>query len=91
VYSAEVGSKNGDPLTMKDHAMKKVVRAIIEANGGDGPSVKRTMDTNYHKGIVWWKDERVAEWTENEGIGYLKLLGYMLQHEATFKALLKKE
>jgi hypothetical protein len=91
VDSAEGGYKSGDPAMMKNRAMKKVVRTIIEANGGDGPSVKKTMDTSYPKGVVWWKDERVAEWTENEGTGYMKLLGYMLQHEATFKAFLKKE
>ena len=46
----------------KDRAVRKVVRTIIEVNGGDGSKVKAEIDARYKKGVVLWRDSRVAEW-----------------------------
>ena len=40
------------------------MRTIIEENGGNGQVVKEHIHANYRKGILWWKDERVAEWKD---------------------------
>ena len=50
----------------KDRAVGKFVRAIIEHNGGDCAEVKKRVDAKYRRGIVIWKDERVAEWSDKE-------------------------
>ena len=56
------GSDAGSEAAQKDRAVRKVVRAIIEANGGEGKVVKQNIDARYRKGVVMWKDARVAEW-----------------------------
>jgi hypothetical protein len=50
---------------MKERAVRKLVRAIIETQGGNGKAVKANIDTNYNRGIVWWMDERIAEWKDD--------------------------
>ena len=50
----------------REKAVRKVVRTIIESNGGDGKTIKTDIETDYKKGIVWWKDERVAEWKDDK-------------------------
>ena len=54
-----------DADAKRERAVRKVVWTIIEAIGGDGQHVKAELETNYRKGIVWWRDERVAEWDGN--------------------------
>eukprot|EP00973_Karenia_brevis_P030425 4194603-Karenia_brevis.AAC.1 len=39
-------------------SVRKLVRTIIEMNGGNGKAIKEHIDTNYAQGIVWWKDLR---------------------------------
>ena len=63
--------------------MRKFVRAIIEANGGDGAKVKQDMDAKYRKGTVIWKDERVAEWSAKEQKLILKGEGLQYQNVST--------
>ena len=58
---------NRDPKSedeMKAKAVRKLVRTVIQENGGDGKDVKKRIDTNYPKGIVWFKDARIAEWKD---------------------------
>ena len=55
----------------KDKAVRKMVRVLIEQNGGDGPTVKKRIDAKYKVGIVWWKGDdnkwnKVAEWKKEE-------------------------
>ena len=50
-----------DPSPSKSKGIRKVVRMIIEAGGGDGPTTKKDIVTNYGKRKVWWKDVKVAE------------------------------
>ena len=57
------------------------MRTIIEANGGDGKVVKQHIDANYAKGILRWKDERVAEWQD----GRLVFKGAALAWKATWE------
>ncbi|CAK0835085.1 unnamed protein product, partial [Prorocentrum cordatum] len=56
---------------LREKAVRKVVRTIVESNGGDGDAIKQDVDTNYKKGLVWWKDKRAAVW----GDGRMTLLG----------------
>ena len=51
-----------NPDWNRERAVRKVVRCIIEGNGGNGPEVKTDMDISYRRGVVWFKDERIAEW-----------------------------
>ena len=62
VGAARVG---GD--TPKERATRKVVRAIIEANGGNGRALKADghVYANYGRGFVIWKGTRVAAWNES--------------------------
>jgi len=76
-----------DEHARKEKAVRKVVRTLIEANGGDGQSVKQDIDTNYTKGIVWWKDERVAEWSN----GAMELKGKMVPYTDAYNRLMGKE
>ena len=46
----------------KERAIGKVKLVILE-NGGN----KEDIETDYKRGIVWWQDERVAEWKESRG------------------------
>ena len=46
-------------------AIRKVVRLIIEKEGGDGAVTKRDIFARYPKGKVLWKDVVVALWDEN--------------------------
>ena len=73
----------------KDKAVRKLVRAIIEGNGGDGPGVKKHMDAKYKKGIVIWKDERVATWSAKEQKLILK--GEGLQYQDAYDLLMLKK
>ena len=91
-YNVDASAKGSlDGNQDKERAVKKVVRVIIEANGGDGATLKKEIETNYPRGTVLWKGERVAEWTEDKAIGLMKLMGYMVQHEKTFRAFFKTE
>ncbi|CAK0902761.1 unnamed protein product [Prorocentrum cordatum] len=72
-----------DSNPRKTKTVRKVVRTIIESNPGNGDDIKKSIDTDYGRGIVWWNDRRVAEWKENEGEGKMKLLGAAEQCQET--------
>ena len=75
-----------DPSTAaQEKAVRKLVRVIIEANGGNGAIVKEDIETNYKRGIVWWKDERVGEWKQD----HMELMGAAAAYTEAFQALLK--
>ena len=61
-----------------------MVRAIIEANGGDGKLVKQEIDARYRKGVVLWKDQRVAEWKD----GNMNLINAGTQFQESFQKLM---
>ena len=69
----------------REKAVRKVVRAIIESNGGDGAAIKQEMEFSYKRGIVWWREERVAEWKD----GHMKLKGAAEQYAEAFKTLMQ--
>ena len=69
----------------RERAVRKVVRVIIESNGGDGQAVKKDIETNYKREIVWWKDQRAAEWKE----GRMVLMGAAAGYLEAFEALSK--
>ena len=69
----------------REKAVRKAVRVIIESNGGNGDLIKKDIDTNYKRGIVWWKDERVAEWNGD----HMQLLGAAAGYLETFQAMLQ--
>ncbi|CAK0905463.1 unnamed protein product, partial [Prorocentrum cordatum] len=82
-----VGSKRQDQSLEevgRGKAARKVARTIIEANGGGGgDSIKRDIDANFKKGIAWWKEKRVAVWTD----GQMKLFGDAAAHQGKFDEL----
>jgi hypothetical protein len=70
-----------------EKAVRKVVRTIIEKSGGDGPAIKKLIETDYRRGIVWYREVHVAEWHD----GSMGLLGEMQQFADHFTALLAKQ
>ena len=79
--------RESDEDEAKVKAMRKVVRIVIEKNGGDGMEVKKRLETKYGKGRVWWKDERIATWDGKKGEMILK--GWAKQHEQEFLQLMR--
>ena len=77
--------KTGEEDRVK--AVRKVVRLIIEKNGRNGSEVKKDLDTNYTKGIVWWNGEQVAEWSASHN--KMQLQGWAKQHEEAFAELIE--
>jgi len=71
----------------KERAVRKLVRAIIECNGGDGATVKQDIDAKYWNGIVVYKDERVAEWNAEEQKMILKGEGF--KYQRAYEALME--
>eukprot|EP00973_Karenia_brevis_P008126 1100247-Karenia_brevis.AAC.1 len=57
------GSKSDEDKS-REFATRKVVRVIIEQNGGDGARIKKEqkLHANYAKGRVVWNGARVATW-----------------------------
>ena len=41
----------------KERAVRKVVRLLIENNGGNGEQIKKKIDAKYRWGAVWWQGE----------------------------------
>ena len=78
-----------DPDPGKSKAVKKVVRLLIEKHGGDGPTVKKQMQTNYNKGLVGWKGEVVAEW--NEETREMKLMGEVAAWQGEYRKMMGEE
>ena len=75
--------------SMRERAVRKLVRAIIESTGGDGATVKQDIETHYRKGIVWWKDSRVGEWSSVDT--KMHLLANGLQFQSAFDKLMIAE
>ena len=74
---------------MRERAVRKVVRAIIETSGGDGTTVKQDIETHYRKGIVWWKEGRVAEW--NNADMEMTILPSGTQFQSAFDKLMNSQ
>jgi hypothetical protein len=84
IYTNRDGN-NSEADEARDKAVRKLVRAIIEVEGGDAKAVKELIDTNYRKGIVRYKDLRVGEYMD----GQMQLKGEGLRMESKFKALMQ--
>ncbi|CAK0870302.1 unnamed protein product [Prorocentrum cordatum] len=54
---------DGAEAAMGDEKAEQVAE---ETGGKDPQHVKKLIDTHYRKGIVWFKDTRVAEWDDKE-------------------------
>lgn len=71
-YNGQTVFANVDGLAgpSEDAAMKravsKLVRTIIEKNGGDGTVIKQSIKTQYNKGFLWWNGQRVGEWSSDK-------------------------
>lgn len=86
IYTNVDSPTGGD---QRERAVRKVVRVIIEQNGNNGKEIKKDIDTDYVKGIVWWKDERVAEW--DEGQCKMELKGDVKEYAEQFKTLMEQK
>ena len=73
----------------RERATRKLVRAIIETQGGDGQMVKEEIDANYRKGVVWWQEVRVAEWSNTSH--KLCFVGSHAEFETKFNLLMARE
>ena len=62
VNRAEQGTSDDQARTK---AVRKVVRAIIEEEGG-GAHTKTKIDTNYRRGTVWYHDVRMGEFRDGQ-------------------------
>lgn len=82
------GNDDDDP---KGKAINKVVRVLIEQNGGDGQAIKAQIKKNRITGEVFWKEEQVAKWDEAKG--EMELMGAAAGYKEAFLALFppKKE
>jgi hypothetical protein len=49
---------------VNEKAVRKLVRAIIETEGGCPSEVRAKIDTDYRKGIVRYNDCRIGEYTD---------------------------
>ena len=84
----------GKPLegdAAREKGVRKIARLLIEQNGGDGPSVKKRIDTKYPTGVVCWKGEdglwkKVAEWKTAEG--KVRLMSDAAAFQAQFDKLM---
>jgi predicted Fe-S protein YdhL (DUF1289 family) len=85
IFANADGRKKLEDRT-REKAVRKVVRAIIEYSGGNGSEVKAALETNYKKGIVWWKGVRAAEWDAAES--KMVLLGDAVPLQAAFDVLM---
>ena len=68
VYVNAGATQKNDADAAREKAVRKVVRTLIEAKGGDGAAIKKRIDSKYKIGIVWWKGDdskwlKVAEWS----------------------------
>jgi hypothetical protein len=75
-----------DPTPDKSKAIRKVVRLIIESNGGDGQTVKKDIITKFGKGKVYYKKVPVAAW--DELTGKIKLLGEASAYQDAYNKLM---
>ena len=69
----------------RDKAVRKLVRAIIEEEGGDGSATKKNIDADYRRGIVRYKDVRVGEYTN----GKMELKGDANKLEGRYSRLME--
>ena len=69
----------------RERGVRKVVRMLIEQNGGNGEAVKQYVETDYRRGVVWFKDQRVAEWRDNQ----MHMVGEAVKWSAALQALLE--
>jgi len=80
-----------DDNPFKTKSIRKMVRVILEKQGGDGKKVKEEMmkGTSYPRGRVYFRGERVAEW--DEAAGALILKGSGQEYEAAWKKYMGSE
>jgi hypothetical protein len=71
----------------RDRAVRKLVRTIVEAEVEKDSTVKQHIDTDYKKGIVWYKELRVGEWKD----GAMHLSGHAVQYQDRFNELYSAE
>ena len=78
VYASSDSLHDSNPARTK--AMRKTVRTLIEANLREGLEAKAGIVTNYVKGRVWLKGDRVAEWDEGGQKMIFKVMYKSFEH-----------
>ena len=66
-------------------AVRKLVRAIIEEEGGNAQTTKAKIDTNYRRGIVWYHDVRMGDFKD----GQMELTNNGAKFGTKFKELME--
>jgi hypothetical protein len=92
IYMRAGGGTATEEQEQKEKAVRKVVRALIEREGGNGEAVKKRIDAKYRWGGVWWhKDdgmwEQVAKWSAEDRT--MTLLGSAASLQDTVDKLLQ--
>lgn len=67
VYVKAGGGTGNAEQDLKEKAVRKAVRALIEREGGEALDVKKRIDAKYPWGAVWWmgqdgKWEKICQW-----------------------------
>ena len=65
-------------------AVRKLVRAIIEEEGGSAQT-KTKIETNYRRGIVWYNDVRMSDFKD----GQMELTNNGAKFGTKFKKLME--
>jgi hypothetical protein len=86
------GGDGNNEEDLKERAVRKSVRAMIEREGGDGNSVKQRIDAKYRQGRIWWKHadskwELVAQW--NAADKKMEMMGSMSSLQGDVDKLLQ--
>ena len=76
-----------DPDPGKTKAVRKMVRLIIEKQGGEGITVKKDIVADYKRGQVEYKKECVAEWDKDTKT--MKLSGSLAQHREEYDKMME--
>jgi hypothetical protein len=71
IYAKAAGGDGTEEAERREKAVRKVVRALIEREGGNGEEVKKRISAKYQWGCVWWRGvdgrwEKVAQWSRDD-------------------------
>ena len=62
IYMNKDATKTHEHLAM-EKAVRKLVKGFIVGVRGDAELTKNELHTDYRKGVVWYKEVRVGEYT----------------------------
>ena len=79
---------NAQTDSKREKSVRKIVRLLIEHNGGNGEQVKKELDISYRTGYVWKGDEMLADCDEKAQ--NMNLAGEAANYAAEFHEMMKE-